>query len=256
METVAALLADPKFDVELFIHNVNLHQSRKIMSALMGDPHVVLSIAESDDWKVIERNPPTAEQFALLSNVSAAAFEKKTQAGNIWYGMKIDDKLALSYRRVDWRPEVKVHKGKSAVNAAVKRWKRLNLHRIGSNKPIKKRLEPGERPVDLVRVEVMNLLRGCGLKDYHRIDGTDSWFNYYSHHAGNISFRIIGRGSKGCKVISHKKKPGGKYWETVSTEKIFSFDNKDKKISAKEIVDWLISVDLMLAKHFPNKSKV
>jgi len=121
-ETVDALLANPDFDVEHFIHNVNLHESRPIMSTLIADPAIRLAIAEGDDWQVLTRHPGLAKDFInMAAALELEAWKKENTSNynnNIWYGIVAHDELALGYRHVGRECDVQVWKGKDAAKNA------------------------------------------------------------------------------------------------------------------------------------------
>jgi hypothetical protein len=197
--TVEALLADPAFDVEHFLHNVNLHEARpELMGTLVADPAIALSIAEGPEWKILERFPPTPDEFIKLKDLGLEAWHKQTdEKYNHWYGIIAGEELALFYRRVSER-EVTVYRGKNAAVNARKRWKQLKMTKYGEEKT-STALQPGERPVDKIRARIRKMMKDTGFSTwYGRQESTDASFSYHHGPYGSsrkeISFRIEARG--------------------------------------------------------------
>lgn len=185
MRAVDQILADPSFDVVQFVRNVNIHDKTNVMSILISDPRIRLSIAESEDWEVLRRYPGSGESFVKMADLGLEAWTKKTArgAGNVWYGIVAHDELALSFRRINGESEVEVYKGKNAAENARKRWKQLNMYKLGQENP-KKHLEPGKRPIDLLRKAVYKAFDtdmsgwSVGYDSYRADDGTEALMSF------------------------------------------------------------------------------
>ena len=272
MSKIDELLANPQFDVEQFISNVNIHEkSQAVMNSLLSDPHIFLSIAEGDDYEICERHPQSPEDFYKLKGIGLETWTKKTTSGNLWYGVIAHKELAVSYRRVQYNREVEVWRGENASENAKARWKQIKMHKVGEESTYKKPLQPGERPIDYIREEISKLMEPIAKNRYRR--STDSYMSFelpslvettvghnrYSYYGENVPLRVFGRGSTGISVKTEWDDPNAtpnRWGQVARIEKIASFTRKIDKNNFKtaeavatEIVEWFKENNPKLKKH-------
>jgi hypothetical protein len=157
-ESVDAILADPKFDIEHFIHNVTLHfEKPNILRTLIADPAIRLAIAESDNYALLVHLPGSPEDFFKMSTLDLETWCKKTRY-NVWYGIVAHDDLAIGYRRVNGEPEVVVWKGEGSAKSARSRWRQLKLQELGAEKDVAS-VTPGQRHIDLIRKDLWDKMK-------------------------------------------------------------------------------------------------
>ena len=260
--TVDAILADPKFDIEQFIHNVTLHfEKPTVLEKLIADPAIRLAIAESDNYAILVHLPGEADDFFKMSTLGLETWCKKTgdiNWGNVWYGVIVNDDLAISYRRVNHEPEVTVRKFKGAAKEARKRWRQLKLQELGKEKD-RTSVTPGHRYIDKVRKSIYedmkkkNFTRTRWYGRHSRYgEGTSADIELKSPSHQELKFRIQTSGSKNVKIHVHdpnnKKQSSydhsGKYdepWENTKISVINS--NTSENLPADEVAtmifEWL-----------------
>lgn len=144
---VKELLANPSFNVEEFIRNINIHyKNQEIVETLGSNAEIVLSIVESGNHEFLTLQPRFVKP-EIFKEISARGHETwfKEVSGrihrpnNIWYGVVINEDLAFNYRRISanrskpaYTFEVHKSNGKPGlINTMRSKWKGLKMAPIG-----------------------------------------------------------------------------------------------------------------------------
>lgn len=269
------ILSDPSFDVEKFLYCLNLHEKNpSLLSTLMNDPSLLFYIAESPYHEVLSNNVNSAFDPKIFEKMhqemGLEVWEKKTQhdGGNIWYGVIVNEKLAILYTRVRYVYDMVAYQGEAEVKEALKVWKSsLKMRKAGD--PVKKVLAPGERPIDLIRKAILEDIVALGYADsycYRRRRGAiNSHMEFWSpgnhRNYDDPNKLILNVNINGNKVkIIHQvlKKTKGNYgWysdystggELVVDRKISDGVYKDPETVATEVIQWLATQDTTFDKH-------
>lgn len=153
------LASDPNFDVEKLFYYLDMHEGEStLISTLISDPFILLSLAEGINYRVLERHADDMGfdpgVFAKLKEMGLESWEKKGSGNNVWYGIVAADDLAISFRKVN-SGQIEVFRGEGAADTARDRWGKLNMIKYGDEASKK---YPGTREIDLIRVAIYDQL--------------------------------------------------------------------------------------------------
>jgi hypothetical protein len=190
-----ATLADPNFDVEGFVRNINIHyQNKQIVRALGSNAQIVLGLVQAGEHRFLEIMPEfiNPEIFKEMCDDGCSVYqkseEKKYRNTSYWFGVKVNDELALWFRRIGYQRtsnnEFKVFRGAEAVEPLVKKWRKRGLRPVGETREDKPPL-----PVYQIRRDLwdwahsnLNLKKGWA---YRHPTHSEFYWDYYSGSRGN-----------------------------------------------------------------------
>lgn len=150
-----AILANPEFDVEGFVKNINIHyQNKQIARMLGGHANIFLSLIEDGEYKFLEIMSEFVDEavFKQLSDQGYEMWTRTKKATNNWrrdsrwIGLVINPELAIHFRALghSYRDQTtfEVITGKSAADKMRKKWKRLRMYPNGKQPAEVKALHP------------------------------------------------------------------------------------------------------------------
>lgn len=142
-------LADPTFDVEGFVKNINIHyQNKEIVRSLSTIPSILVNLVKSGEYRFLEIQPNLVD-IKVFPKMEQEGYEvwhreKKNnsrQYDSHWYGVVIDDQTCIHYRCLGhWGTcnyTFEVIKGEGALKKSRQRWKRLKMYGKGDIPPEK-----------------------------------------------------------------------------------------------------------------------
>lgn len=170
MTDTAALLSDPTFNVERMFYYIDAHESEgQLIPTLLSDPSIMLSVAEGPHFRVLERHAHEIDEKVFKKCYEEHNLEtwfRKSTSNNTWWGVIIEDDLAIYYRNVN-RGEIQTFRGKGSAKMARERWKHLNMCQLGSDDKSHLKTAPGHREIDLIRAATWEALKKFGYSNHY-----------------------------------------------------------------------------------------
>ena len=212
-----AILADPEFDVEGFVKNINIHyQNKQIARMLGGHASIFLSLVEDGEYKFLEIMSEFVDEdvFKQLSDQGYEMWKRVKKGSNNWrrdsrwIGLVINPELAIHFRALghSYRDQTtfEVITGKSAADKMRKKWKRLRMHPNGKQ-PEKVK---APHPVFEIRQKLWNFGKAnLGLEINQRAYSRSKSSLYWSNHLGwrnqgnsVLSFSVLQSGPDNIRI--------------------------------------------------------
>lgn len=129
------ILSDPDFDVESFVKFVNIfYENPTIVNRLSSSIDIFISLIKTKEYRFLISRPDLIDKdiFQKLHETGYEVWHKSAQVGwraGVWWGVIIENDLAIHYRFFQRRPDFKVINESS--EKIRKRWARKNMCRYG-----------------------------------------------------------------------------------------------------------------------------
>jgi hypothetical protein len=212
-----AVLADPEFDVEGFVKNINIHYQNKQIARMLGShASIFLSLIEDGEYKFLEIMSEFIDEdvFKQLSDQGYEMWTriKKTTSNwrrdSRWIGLVINPELAIHYRALGHshrdQTTFEVVSGKSAADKMRKKWKRLRMYPNGKQPT---EVKP-QHPVFVIRQRLWDFGKAnLGLDINQRYRSRSKSHMYWSNYKGwkstnnsSLSFDVLQSGPNNVRI--------------------------------------------------------